>query len=182
MQTEPMTSDIREAAQHIWEKANAIHATAVVRDCEITHMDIHLIREQAERILAELPTSEEPQQVEMIGGIHTNWPDRNAIRIFIAQQLEIEAATRLNLPLPNRGDDNAVTDQQLDAAWPGLEQTLFTAMAHWEYPDELLDMLENEGRHCAEHVLSQAPAPQRRAMEEAAARALVEQSPTEVTP
>lgn len=104
--------------------------------------------------------------------LYRDWPDRHAIRFFIAQQIETDVAHRLNLPLPSRGDDPTLADSEMDCAWPELDQTLRAAMEQWDYPDELLDMLEDEARRCADYVLAQASGSQKRELEAAAVAAL----------
>ena len=122
------------------------------------------------------PTSETYTAAPRSESLYGGWPDRSAIRFFIAQQLETAVAWKFHMPLPNRGDDPSITDSNLDRAWPELDRTLTEAMANWEHPDDLLEMLEQEASHCANHVLAQASESQRRELEAAAARALAQQS------
>lgn len=177
MPAKPIPPDIRNAAQRIRDKANEIYEESADQGSTTHPMEIYRLRELAEVILAALSDHAETHDTKC-SHLYGGWPDQSAIRLFIAQQLETDAAKGLDLPFPSRGDDPAVSDQQLDLAWADLNQTLLKAMAYWEYPDQLLEMLEEQGRRCAKHILDQAPEPQRRTMEEAAAHALMEQ-PTE---
>ena len=120
--------------------------------------------------MTEIPAqSANPVSAESLYGA---WPDRALIRTCIAQQLETDVARRLNMAMSSRGDDPSAGDQELDQAWPGLDQALNNAMAGWQYPDDLVEMLEEEARRCADHVLNQASEQQRRALEHAVALAL----------
>ena len=169
-------SIIRDAAQRIRNEVSDICQAAQKAGHGTGPAELRPILEHAELILATLLSNTSPHHTGS-GCLYNGWPERNAIRLFLAQQIETDAATRLNLPLPSRGDDPTVTDQQLDQAWPELDQTLRTAMACWEYPDDLLDQLEEQARICADYVLSQASASQRRKLEHAAGEALAQQSP-----
>ena len=162
------TPKIRSAAQQIRDTLQEIYQAD---SNAIAPADLNWIYQQVEIILAALP-SDRNERHHGNGCLYAGWPDYLAIRLFIAQQLETEAAFQRSLPYPSRGDDPTITDAQLDAAWPELETTLRFAMAYWEYPDQVLDLLEDQGRCCADYVLNQAPAPQRQALADAAAHAL----------
>ena len=104
--------------------------------------------------------------------LNNGWPDHSAIRLFIAQQLEAESAQRLGIEPPNQVHDPVLTDAQLDAAWPELDETLSATMANWQYPDFLTIILETEARRCAAQVLNKASDAQRKNMADVTDQAL----------